>query len=124
MSKPQQLQHNVDYIRCNLRVLRDTHPELFEHLEDINEKGRAEEVRYLMRLGLLVRNGQLGGLPASNVVQQPTNPEQVVSVADSPVELDAATTTSRTNSPPPKDTNTVTLQDSDLDFGDDLLGLD
>lgn len=38
MSKPQQLQNNVEFVRCNQRILRETHPDLYEHFSKIHEK--------------------------------------------------------------------------------------
>ncbi|BDP33492.1 MULTISPECIES: hypothetical protein [Vibrio] len=128
MSKPQQLQNDVEFVRCNLRVLQDIHPDLFDHLSRINEKGRAEEIRYLMRLGLMVKNGQLGGLPAvaspvHHVVAQdiPSNAPTSETVASSGTSADSQSSSNVTK---PADSNTVSLDESDLDFGDDLLGLD
>ncbi|MBD1559788.1 hypothetical protein HC752_22890 [Vibrio sp. S9_S30] len=54
----------VDFVRCNLRAMKADHPDIFDHLAPINEKARAEEIRHLIRLGLMVKNGQLGGAMA------------------------------------------------------------
>ncbi|EJL6462182.1 hypothetical protein HPY09_20170 (plasmid) [Vibrio cholerae] len=123
MSKPQQLQNNVEFVRCNQRILRETHPDLYEHFSKIHEKGRAEEMRYLMRLGLMVKNGQLNGWPVQSV-QQPLLQEIPSSVPDATVESISANANLSSNTVKPQDENTLNLGESDLDFGDDLLDLD
>lgn len=125
MSDNQPLENGVDFIRCNLRFLKATHPEIFEHLEDIPEKGRAEEIRHVMRLGLMVKNGQLGasmGVVNSAPAANPISEQAAIETVSQTV---SATTTSSTKqeTEEPEVPDMIKLGNSDLDIGDDIFEL-
>lgn len=125
MSDNQPLENGVDFIRCNLRFLKATHPEIFDHLESIPEKGRAEEIRHIMRLGLMVKNGQIGssvGVVTSLPATTPTSEQSAIDTVSSSSDSTTSNTTTPTNevSDVP---DMIKLGDSDLDIGDDIFEL-
>lgn len=111
-----------ELIRVNLHVKRDLNPDIFSHLEGVAVKGRAEEIRYLMRLGLLTQQGRMGAVAApptfSNVPQfeaQSENQPQS-ELSNAPKEVSSSNELS-------DDPNVIHRDNSDLDFGDDLLAI-
>ncbi|MDF4421720.1 hypothetical protein [Vibrio parahaemolyticus] len=114
----------VDFVRCNLRAMKADHPDIFDHLAPINEKARAEEIRHLIRLGLMVKNGQLGGAMAM-VQTMPAMAAMPTQVQQPNVEQTkiAENEQSPSYSESPLDPDVVKMEETDLDMGDDLLGL-
>lgn len=114
----------VDFVRCNLRAMKADHPDIYDHLAPINEKARAEEIRHLIRLGLMVKNGQLGGamamMPAMPAMA--TIPTQVPQ-AEAAHTKAAVAQESPAQTKTPLDPDVVQMDETDLDMGDDLLGL-
>jgi hypothetical protein len=112
----------VDFVRCNLRAMKADHSDIFNHLAPINEKARAEEIRHLIRLGLMVKNGQLGGAMVQTMPAIPAMPTQVQQPHVEQTEI-AETEQSPSYSESPLDPDVVHMEETDLDMGDDLLGL-
>ena len=126
MSDSQSLENGVDFIRCNLRFLKATHPEIFEHLEDIPEKGRAEEIRHVMRLGLMVKNGQLGasiGVVNSSPVANPISEQAALETVSQTASTTATDSTAMKKTEVPEVADMIKLGASDLDIGDDIFEL-
>lgn len=107
--------NNIEVVRCNLRVLKRTHLTLFDHLSKIQEKGRAEECRYLMRLGLMFQNGG-GNSTAPPVLTQNEDLREFS-------EKEESSTTNINSIEKSKEENIVELNDEALDLGMDLLDL-
>lgn len=111
MSNNQKLQNNVDYIRCNLRFVKDANVDLFSHLKNIHENARTEECRHLMRLGLMVINGTFNGsVNAKPITISSKNTEPLTAEVKGKSKEEETTPIA-----PPKSNN--------LDLGDDLLEL-
>lgn len=126
MTKAQkkELVAGVDFVRCNLRAMKSDHPDIYEHLAPINEKARAEEIRHLIRLGLMVKKGQLGGTmamvqPMHAIATMPTHIPQTQTV-----HAEVAETNHIPSQPKiPSNSDVVQMEETDLDMGDDLLNL-
>ncbi len=111
-----------ELIRVNLHVKRDLNPDIYSHLDGIAVKGRAEEIRYLMRLGLLTQQGRLGAVaaPTTSATQSRIDTHSDLSLqsesSTAPKEVGSSNELSN-------DPNVIHRNDSDLDFGDDLLAI-
>ena len=108
-----------EMIRVNLNVKQELHPEIHSHLSGVSVKARAEEIRYLMRLGLLAQQGKMGGVAAPLVAVQEVTPQIPSSTTSSASDKIASDTSTVVQ----EDPDVIQRDDSDLDFGDDLLGI-
>ena len=52
---------------ANFRISEEGHPELYEALKDISHKARAERLRSLADIGLMVTRGSLNAIPGGVV---------------------------------------------------------
>ena len=111
---------NGDYVRCNLKVTKIDHPEIYNHLVSIND--RAEEIRHLIRLGLMVKNGNMPigmGAIKHNTLGTTVPTEVPIDESNS----DTANGSKQSASLKSEDNNLVIKGEPDLDFGDELLGI-
>lgn len=111
-----------DVIRCNLRVSKYIHTDIYSHLSTVPDKGRAEECRYLMRLGLMFVNGASidNGTRMLNI----NDGNSVIETQKNKIKADTLDPTeNKTNTPKTKNKvgNFIDMGDSDLDLGDELL---
>lgn len=56
---------------ANFRISEEGHPELYEALKDISHKARAERLRSLADIGLMVTRGSLNAVPGGVVSERP-----------------------------------------------------
>lgn len=103
------------FVRCNLKIQEDAHPELYQHLERISEKARAEEIRHLMRIGLMITSSNFNGFPVAQGIQQNLR------TTESTVKEEHPALSNKSSSR--KDGSVVAFSDGGLDMGDDLLDL-
>ncbi len=111
---------NGDYVRCNLKVTKIDHPEIYNHLASIND--RAEEIRHLIRLGLMVKNGNMPiGMGASKHHTSGTTVATEVQIDES--NTDTGNESNQSASLKNDDNNLLIKDEPGLDFGDELLGI-
>ena len=121
---------DAEFIRCNMRITKESQSELYEYLSKFTDRARAEESRYLMRLGLMFKNGQLSG---GGFIAQPAMQNSPGLINEKTMDNgfnDQSVNTSQQNNVPdeikpskPTNPNEISLGDSDLDLGFDLLDL-
>lgn len=111
-----------ELIRVNLHLKRDLNPDIFSHLEGVAVKGRAEEIRYLMRLGLLTHQGRMGAVAAPLTLA--TDP-QIEAQTNNQTQSEHSNVSDEVSSSNElsDDPNVIHRDNSDLDFGDDLLSI-
>ena len=105
-------------LRCNLYINERDNPEIYNALKGVTSK--SEEARFLIRLGLMVRNGQMtiGGQSNNNELKPEYNETLEELVDDTKYKSDKSQSTSKT-----ANSEFVELASTDLDFGDDLLSI-
>lgn len=105
-------------LRCNLYINERDNPEIYNALKGVTSK--SEEARFLIRLGLMVRNGQMtiGGQSNNNELKPEYNETLEELVDDTKYKSDKSQSTSKT-----ANSDFVELASTDLDFGDDLLSI-
>lgn len=105
-------------LRCNLYINERDNPEIYNALKGVTSK--SEEARFLIRLGLMVRNGQMtiGGQSNNNELKPEYNETLEELVDDTKYKSDKSQSQSKT-----ANSDFVELASTDLDFGDDLLSI-
>lgn len=105
-------------LRCNLYINERDNPEIYNALKGVTSK--SEEARFLIRLGLMVRNGQMtiGGQSNNNELKPEYNETLEELVDDTKYKSDKSQSKSKT-----ANSDFVELASTDLDFGDDLLSI-
>ena len=105
-------------LRCNLYINERDNPEIYNALKGVTSK--SEEARFLIRLGLMVRNGQMtiGGQPNNNELK-PEHNETIEELVDETKYKDDKSQSKSEIA----NSDFVQLASTDLDFGDDLLSI-
>ncbi len=105
-------------LRCNLYINERDNPEIYNALKGVTSK--SEEARFLIRLGLMVRNGQMtiGGQSNNNELKPEYNETLEELEDDTKYKSDKSQSQSKT-----ANSDFVELASTDLDFGDELLSI-